>query len=350
MGLIKNLKHFFSSDIAPNKSDLVGLVSPYPLKYGKIKINSKLKVPENYSFVIGYNGKVLDSFKQGEYELSLAMMPKCCKKLKIHLNDKKNNAKKSFKANAYFVNMNSYFLNFKTLEKAELGRRATGFFKVGMSAKIKIKISDEIKFMEMLLSEYSYVKQFEAEKILNLYISDFLVSLLFKYNFALSEFLNFNPIILDNLMRELSHKLLKIGLIIEDMCDVNFVLPKKYQKEYEKNKLDKTDDTLKNKSVALNEINTIQKTKYVPFGNIVIEESNINLNNEETISHCEQNEKIENTHGDSQFVDLNLDNLYKDDKEYKVCKVCGYKNKNNAENCEVCENKLNENGGIQWIK
>ncbi len=340
MGFFKSFKNFFSSDITPTPNSLSGLVCIYPLKHGKIKINSKVKVPSGFVFVIGHNGKALDHFGEGEYNLSVATLPECCKRLKIHKTNKNNNNKKSFKAQAYFVNINDYELNFSTQEKAELGRRATGVFKVGLKAILKFKVVDATKLMKALLYEYSYLKRGEAEKIVLSYVSDFVVSILNKYNFALSEFIYSNPIIEQNLMGELSQKLSKLGIMLFNLGEIKYILPKKFQKEYENNlktKQEQIDFQDKNAEDTLKGAK-LEKQDYVPFGSIIIEDAS----KEEILLNCNNdiNEKIENTNKEEEFVDLNLDNLYKQDQIVKECKLCGYKNNEDATICEICNNKL----------
>ncbi len=341
MGIFKSFKNLFSNDITPTENSLSGLVCPYALKHSKIKINSKVKVPRGYVFVIGHNGKALDHFGEGEYYLSPATLPLCCKRLKIHRTDKNNNIKKSFKAEAYFVNINDYELYFKTQEKAELGRRATGIFKVGLSATLKFKVVDAKKFMDALLNEYSYLKQGEAERIVVSYMSDFVVAILNKYNFALSEFIYSNPIIEENLVGELSQKLSKLGIMLLQIDDIKYILPKKYQKEYENNIKIKEQDKKEDADDNIEKNTTSKDQEYVPFGNIVIEEiskDDISINSSNQIE--EFDEKQENEAKEQEFVDLNLDNLYKQDKKGKECKLCGYINTENATICEICKNKL----------
>ncbi len=339
MGIFKNFKNLFSSDIQPEKNALSGLVCPFALKHNKIKINSKVIVPNGYIFVIGHNGKALDHFGEGKYILAPATLPQCCKKLKIHKTDKNNNIKKSFKAEAYFVNIGDYELNFKTQEKAELGRRATGIFKVGLSAKTLFKVVDAKKLMEALLYEYSYLKQGEAEKIIVAYVSDFVINILNKFNFALSEFIYSNPIIEQNLIAELSQKLSKLGIMLLNLSEIKYILPKKYQKDYQNNLKTKEQQKTRDNEDIVENAETKLKEDYVPFGNIVIEEStkgDVIPKNENEFVGEQQNDNNK----EQEFVDLNLDNLYKQDKKGKECKLCGYINNEDATICEICKNKL----------
>lgn len=365
MGILSNLKQMFSSDIIPDESKMTGIVYPYPLKNNCIKINSKLFVPKGFSFVVGYNGKALDSFGEGDFKLTFSTLPECCKKLKINKSTKKGNNKKQFKANAYFIKLSDYVFNFKTQEKAELGRKASGIFKVGLSAKIKIKIVDSKKFLSCMLSEFSYIKQNEAEKILCYLTSDYVINILNKYNFALSEFITSNNIIVENISCELAQKYNKLGIMLLDFYEVRYILPKKYMSEYESNLQNLTinEDDIQEKSNESDKSSNIENqtddilANYVPYGNIKIEKYQTNFDNTLTNQEIcknnivdedklqqinqEKNNEIKNDENKQEFIDLNLDNLYNEkEKVGKQCKYCGLVNSNDAEVCEICSNKL----------
>ena len=386
MGIFSRLKSMFSSDITFDPQKAKSVVSPCPLKGGKIKINSKVKVPEGYAFVLGSAGKCLDAFYYGEFFLSAATLPECCKKLKIHKTDKKNRIKKNFKADAYFVKTTSFDLKLKTNSKAELGSRANGIFKVGMECDVKLKVLDLKKYTQVLLDEYAYLRSGEAEKITIAYINDFVLDILYKFNFSLFELVACNPKVEEKIKEELGRRLAKTGLALEEMTEVRYILPKKYQKEYEEN-LNKQNPKQEQENVApqeetqeqTQEENATEQTldapqtqeeqtdeqapqdelkpaeqdaveqqpkqeddDYVPFGGIVIEKDDKQTAKEETPKQEVQpkREKTPMEQIEEQFVDLNLDNLYKNDKKGKRCPKCGYLNEENVTVCEVCQTDL----------
>ncbi len=372
----------FSKDICPKENDLLDLVFPYKTKGHQINTQSKVTVPENHCFVLGKNGRVLDCFNEGIYELTPANLPKCCSKLKINRQGKNGEYKKSFKAEAYFVNKGEYSFNLETYDKAELGNRASGIFTCGLCANVKFKVNDCSKFMETLLDEYDYIKQGEAEKILKYLTSEMIVSILNKYNFALSELISQNPIIEQNLFTELGHKYSKIGLVLLKLNDVKYILPKKYQKKYEEklNLAKEKDESKQEKQKGVQE----EKDTYVPFGSIKFEDENYQINqkqnkideknqkndvfeektqektdivennqqinkedispNVEVATDDSSNQQSETTNNQNDYVDLDLDKIYKEDEQTAnagiKCLHCGYINEPNAVYCEICENKL----------
>ena len=193
MGILKAIKHYFSSDICPDESKLSLLVTPYKTSGGVIKNETKLCVPSGYMFVLGHAGKALDCFREGEYFLTHATLPECCKKLKIHKLTKDGEIKKKFKVDAYFVNLSKFEFNFKTGRCIEMGNRARGIFTTGAEGKAQIVVNDAKLFMACLFQEFAYLRQGEAEKIVESWIGELVIKCFQKHNFALSELVSNNP-------------------------------------------------------------------------------------------------------------------------------------------------------------
>ena len=151
--------------------------------------------------------------------------------------------------------------------------------------------------MSALLGEYSYLKANEAEKLLRMFASEYVVNILNKYNFALFEFINLNDAIENTLKGELGQKFEKIGLKLLDIKDIRYDLPRKSQKDYENNlkKKNESQDKQTNENTSEESQQTTNE-QYTPFGNIVIEKT----------------EKFPNVNKEQRFVDLNLDHLYED--------------------------------------
>ena len=303
MGILSRLKHIFSNDIVFNASDATSIVTPFSTRGGKIKLDCKVTIPEGFGFALGHNGRVLDCFSSGEYFLSVSTLPVCCKKLKIHKIDKNGKIKKSFKAETYFVKTSPFDFDFSSLEKAELGQISSGIFKVGLKCTLNLVVTNISLFMSSLLEEYSYLKTGEAEKLLRMFTTEYVVKILNKYNFALFEFINLNEAIENTLKGELGQKFEKIGLKLLDIKNIKYELPKKSQKEYEANLEKKNRETQlqndeQNEQDEQLKSNDNNDDTYVPFGNIKIEST----------------DKIESKTEDEQFVDLNLEHLYCDDK------------------------------------
>lgn len=387
MGIFANFKKMFSKDICPNESELLGVVYPYPTKGHQIVLGTKVQIPEGFDVVFGHNGKVLDFMSAGTVELTLANLPKCSQKLKLNKQDKNGNYKKKFKAEMYFVNKKDNSITLTTYDKAELGNRANGIFTCGLIVNILFKVNDSQRFMEVLLNEYDYIKINEAEKILKCITSDILISILNKYNFAISDIVAQNPVIIQSIKDELAKRYTKLGLVLAELCDLKFILPKKYQKKYEDKleyakqsqninqpKIEETQN--QDAQVSQNEEPKIDNIEeYIPFGNIQIETQNENIVEKDEKNDIEKNtqtsvkqqeneiinqqtnveqqenetsnaqtnvEQKENKNPNEQFVDLNFENIFENEQNPKgiKCLHCGYINSVDNTYCEICENKL----------
>lgn len=396
MNMFTSIKKLFSKDLILDTQKASGIVYSFGINH-LIKIGSDVVVPNGYSFVLGHSGKAMDMFNEGTYQLNAATLPECCKKLKIHKPDKKGKLVKNFKADVYFVNLDKFSYSFKTFEKAELGSRASGIFTVGVKGNFTCTVSDPKIFVEKLLYEFAYVKNGESEKILISWVEDIILAILRKYNFALSEFLSNNEIIKTNLETELAIKLNKFGVKLISLDEPYYILPKKYQKKYEKNLSEskcneQCEETLQGDSLkvdndegsitAMNDSNatenlssldvpvteSVVKTPnnqeiemkrvevYVPFGDFVIDnsdssnsdkiETNVDTEKKEVVDRENNSSPIEESDNEkqkddsSEFVDLNLNNLYKKDYSVKICKNCGAENSSESTICELCGYKL----------
>ena len=369
MGLFWNKKKF---DICPNADQLKCLVTNFSGGGGVVKINGKLVVPAGYEVVIGRRGKVADKFVEGEHFFSFANLPYCCRKFGI---DKIDNGKQKdkFSADVYFVDKGLRAGKFKTYRKVEMGTRAYGIFRAHVFGMYSYKVVNSIEFVQSLLNEFDYIKTGEAEDILESWVDELVVTALEKNNFMIDDVVENKPIIAEKLKQAISKTFDKAGLEICSLEIYKYKLPKKYQKESDDNiarmqaeeqkelevaeqteleptiqvqsEVPKEDTTLKQEASlqtmsAVEENNSKaedkQKKEYVPFGNFVIKEKedslqiNSNIQQEKTIAR------------ERTFVDLNLDNLYEDNKEKtKRCMRCGEENDIDAKNCSLCGEKFN---------
>lgn len=395
MKLFEKFKNIFSVEIALDTSNFKGVVFPFKLKGGKIKLGTKLTVPDNFVFAIATNGKVLDIIQSGTFALTSALLPECCKKLKINKQNQSGNLPKFFKADAYFICLNSINMLAKTFRKAEMGGKASGIFKVGAECNTTIQISDCRLLLENLLMEFAYLKPGEAEDIIAVWNSDIILRCFEKQNFALSEFLAENPIILNQLRIDLAVELNKLGIKLVNIELITFLLPKKYQSSVKQNKPKLQPPNDKNEVAELPTLNKEEQVEfnYVPFGNLVIHETTQcspdtpsknqqakqeqqemldkqekpetaeeitnyaevckednkplqEVNNCTEISekniNIEKNTAQEELHN-QEFIDLDPTKLYESKDNFKICKTCGAENYKEREFCILCGEKLKEN-------
>ena len=358
MGLFFNKKKF---DITPKTEELKYLVTNYSGHNGVVKINGKLIVPEGFEFVLGKNGKVTDIFKTGEYFFSFSNLPYSCRRYKI---DKMEGGKQKdkFSFDQYFVDKNLRGGQFKTYRKVEMGTRAYGIFKTGVTGVYSYKVLNTRELMQSLLNEFDYIKSGEAEGIIENWVNDLIVETLEKNNFMLDDIIVNAPIITEKLKQAVGKLFTIAGLELCDLRITKYKLPKKYQEQSDlniaKQNCKKVEDNSENveNNVETEEQNLIEnssdisdennleqeqnksKIEYVPFGNFVIEESK--SIDQETIKKEEQKPK------ERTFVDLSLNKLYDNEKEKtKRCTRCGTENNIDADHCILCGEKFFDDKG-----
>lgn len=353
-------------DICPKEKELKGIVTNYNSHTSKIKINAKLVVPQGYYFVLGKKGKVADKFEEGEHFFNYANLPYLCRKFGI---DKIKDGKRSDKINVdmYFVSKEIFGGKFKTYRKVEMGTKAYGIFKAHVIGVYSYKVLDVREFMQSLLNVYDYIKDGEAEDIVESWVNELIVKELEKNNFILPDVIANNPII-ENTLKVAVEKLFRIaGLQLLELKITRYKLPKEYQEECDKimfgnfeveNKNEsqqtiveeKNNQTLQennSQEIEENQGNIVEKNEetitqenaienaesgyveYIPFGSFTFQKKEIK---------AEEIKKPTRT-----FVDLNLDKLYDgNEKSFKRCLNCGAENNLDASHCSLCGEKFNK--------
>lgn len=109
----------------------------------RVKLPSKILVPENFCAVIFSKEHLLDIIPFGEHELNGFNVPKVCKINKMNKPTKKG-YKKDFKADFYYVN----FSPFKIVNEFYIKK-----LNLNINYFLMLKITDAIKFLKFILSE-----------------------------------------------------------------------------------------------------------------------------------------------------------------------------------------------------
>ena len=137
----------------------------------KIKLPMQAVVPKDCVLFLTDGDKILDSFAEGEHELSLANLPKCDKRFKLSKPNKDGKFQKYFFCDVYIVNKILFkYKPFKCYRKAEIFDKNVGEFKVSISGGYAFQITNPQKFLQNLLCEYNHLRNKEAEKILSGYV------------------------------------------------------------------------------------------------------------------------------------------------------------------------------------
>lgn len=320
----------------------------------KITLQMQAIVPKDCELFLCDGDKILDSFAEGEHELSLVNLPKCDKRFKLSKPNKDGKFPKYFFCDVYIVNKILFkYKPFRCYRKAEILDKNVGGFKVGISGGYAFQITNAQKFLQNVLGEYNHLKNKEAEKILSGYVGEFVIDEVEKSKFGIEDFL-YTDNLVNFLYEKLGKKLDFLGVEFLGFDIKECKLPKRLrlieqnianqtqigknifaQKDIEnKNTQDIwTDDKLKKVSQSSNST----QQELLHFGNVKTKKSN--FDNQYDYNGKNVNIQTRNYENDTTFAKKSVDNqigLNYDSCTVVRCLFCGYENSAQSQNCALC--------------
>lgn len=294
----------------------------YPvLNRKKLKVGSTVIIPEDYAFVLGYDGKVLDVYTAGKVELNLISMPETVKKLKLSKPDKNGKFAKKIKVNGYYVNLKEFVSPFKTFRKMLFKDERIGYFKAKTSGEIILYVKDPKQYMKAMLTQYSYLKKGEGIEILNNFISEYLTNKIEKNNYSVKQMLSDTASISNHILPDMQKKFSKYGVEIKHLYVREFTLNRKLMKyglnSYTLEELDTVENMVEN--IQENQIentehqNLQENTSAFSDYGIELQPLNNQQNEEEQIQ--EQTENQEQDEFLTKFYAYKDEDFYKDYKD-----------------------------------
>lgn len=295
MGIFSRFKNIFKKDIILDCDISSHLIYVYKLRKGQIRLNRKVIVPNNFDFVIAKKGKVFDILKSGEHELSLSTLPKSVKKFGLDKADSDGKLPKTFEANAYFVNLKLFeYSKWESYRKITLTDKCLGNYSIRLEGGFAFKVADSFRFVNSLLKIYDYLKNDEAESILESFLSEFVVDEIEKNNYKIEQVSNLD-VLTDLVYEKLCERMVAFGIEIQ-----GFLIEKMGMTKNLKNYLKKID-------VKQNQ-----------------QKIDTNIKKEYSINSC---------------TNQNLALEQKQNKKIR-CLLCGFENNAVNERCAICNEKL----------
>ena len=335
MGLFSYLRRKFSKNIELGGDISDHLVFVYKLKKGKIWLGTNIIVPKEFAFVVGKDGKVLDVIPEGKHQLIGVNLPKAVKRFSLSKQLKDGSFPTHFQADAYFVNLKLFeYATWKAYRKIELFDEKYGYFNIGVSGAFAYQVVAPEIFLKNLFKVYDYLRQNEAEEILNGFVSEFVIEQIEKAKFDYESVKNLEKLT-DSLFEVMSHKFTQFGVEI-----VGFQVEKvKFSKSFEKRVQKSVFDSKlleENFEVKNNEPTITPRKKREIKPQIKLEEQEDLIPFTESI----QNKSFEVAEDKSEFVDLTSPVSYNKEDQAIRCKFCGAKNDTNQEVCALCGESL----------
>lgn len=204
----------------------------YPLKGKKIRVNSSVEIPENFAFAVVVNGKILDILSSGRHRVNGSTMPGVFDKLSLGKPNKNGKLRKSFKAQAYYVNTKVFeekeFSSSKPFHiRSQYFGRVKGYAE-GV-ANIQIKNIDEL--LKYLLKRYRVVKPKLAEEEICMLVGNAVNAFVERNKISMEELL-LNPNKVNNVLNPAVDDLLyEIGIGAENVSLISLKLTKKMQQK-----------------------------------------------------------------------------------------------------------------------
>ena len=200
-----------------------------------VKFGTILIVPEDQRALVVCQGKVTDTFRDGQFELSVPYVPKTTKKYGLDKPHKTRVTKKL----VYPDRFQGYiaFTTRKVLEALKFESanflvvdKKYGKIKLRVMGGYSYKIVDEVKFTTYLLAKLNRLKPKQAEKRINILVGDKIRRALHKCEFSVDQLLSLPSDINLWIMEKTKKVLLSFGIELVGLTVEDYSMRKKYQK------------------------------------------------------------------------------------------------------------------------
>ena len=328
MKLFNWIKNLFKKGITlsqPDTSKLVFLSSSQ-----KVKLGTKIEVPENFVAVVVYKNKVADTFAQGTHRLEISNLPLLTRYAKLLKPNKNGNLPVDFKAGIYYLNL-SIFEDEHFDDSAKLLVKDKNFksFFVGFEGKFTYSIFEPIDFFEAMLTQYGIIKNQIAKNEISYWISLLVVKKIKKNKPNIYELLEKNSTCFEGLCDYINKDIADCGVKVEKIEITKVNLPKriykKFNYDFSENKehnleiAEANQDNVEKLDSASNKEIESKSDELIQYDNNIkehVEEQNQQLNNqyEKQNTSISQNLDINNLSKNFDAQDFDINIHYYDDK------------------------------------
>ncbi len=359
MGLINFFKKMFTKKVItlPVKRRDV-LIQPLSSGYSRINLGQKLVVDSGWSAVIVAKDTVLDVFKEGTYELSLAYLPKTTKILKLDKGKVKKSGLSaevilptSFKCDLYFVR--TEYIQGRKWESdlVRVREKDKKHLKYQLKGNYSFQVQAPDKVVGLFLIDWAKIKTGKSIVKLDSLVGDVCTEVLWKkkissknqlveYDFANT---TLKPVVYKNFI--------KYGLCVTDMQVEKVIYPEDFKGEHFS---EVTPEIFKSEDKS-------EKSTVSTSGENLLENETEKLLNGSSDEKSEDSDdlvqKLESNQGNQpkrQIPFYSFSDSTKRNENYKtpstlneetelVCKHCGAKVPQDSKFCNKCGNIIKEN-------
>ena len=209
---------------------------------GKIDLNRKLIVPENFICFLVAKETVCDKFTSGDHKLSIDNLPVLTRKLKLNVPNKKGKYKDKFFADIYFVNLAQINDCIFSSEQGIYIKKDKEFLGLTcfVKGKYQFKIADPHLFLEAILKVYGVINSGLAKRQIGIWTGELVDKKIEKNKPTVEQINERDSSCFEGLVEYLNKNTKDIGIEYTSVEITETVMPKKI---YRKTKLEYSEQT-----------------------------------------------------------------------------------------------------------
>lgn len=207
------------------------LVYMYPVKNGRLKLNTEIEVKPGFVAVIMHYDTICDVLGEGKYKCASGQMPKLNKYAKPKLKAKGYVAPKKVVADVYFVNLNWF-------EKLpfDVGESVPALYNgkkygIKLDGTFDMQVTNAMKFMKALLKDRAILKHGVAEFESGNVVSEEIYKTLIKFKQELEAYMNRDSSVLEVIEEGLKDNDYENGFSVKNVVIENIKIPKRLKKK-----------------------------------------------------------------------------------------------------------------------
>jgi hypothetical protein len=231
LGLFTGIKKFFGKTIGIGVKQEGQLVYMYPVKNGRLKLNTEVEVKPGFVAVVMHYDTICDVLTEGKYKCSSGQMPKLNKYVKPRLTFRGYIAPKKVVADVYFINLGWFEklpYNVSEPVPAEYGEKR---YDVKFDGTFDMQVTNAIQFMKALLRDRATLRHGMAEVESGNVVSEEIYKTLVKFEQELEAYINRDSRLLGTIEEGLKDNAEENGFSVKNVTVNNVKLPKRLRKK-----------------------------------------------------------------------------------------------------------------------
>ena len=233
MGIFSKFFKLFSKNIECSDDQLSGrIVFAVPLKGRIVNVGASIVVNDGYNAVFVVNDRVADVLPSGKHKIGGATLPTTFSRLKLDKPNKNGNYEKKFKADVYYVCMQTFTrLQYSSSEPFYARSDKFGRIKGYAEGVCSLRVEDAEKLLKVLLIDRPYINNREVTELITNLVGNEVNSMLEKNKVSFTEII-LNPQVLSKYLNPaISEKTNVFGVELDNVEVASLKLNRRLQKK-----------------------------------------------------------------------------------------------------------------------